>query len=159
MCLSEGSSVLALPCPEVSPVAGGCSGSGSADVGARAVLRCSSALFPQPSSLLLSFGQEVPWLLFPAQLLSDCRRALCLCRHLDTLSRAVPLPFPLSRPLPARPHAGRTEEQEEPMWRGSAARPGRDLCRVGGSSCRAELTPGPQPGHSLSNPSRCWGQV
>lgn len=46
------------PCPvlNLSPEAGGCSGSGSTDEGARAVLRCSSALFPKPSSLLLSFG-------------------------------------------------------------------------------------------------------
>lgn len=56
VCLSEGSSALALPCSELSPVAGGCLGSGPTDVGPRAVLRCSAALFPQPSSLLFSFG-------------------------------------------------------------------------------------------------------
>lgn len=155
--LAKGSSALACPALNVPSVAGGCSGSGP-----RAVLRGSSALFPPPSSLLLPFGPDPVSVAIPVpSLVRRCPGAFPCSRGatvpceltLSTVPVLTPFPsvpgcafslFPSALPWMMDGGAG-AEHLAGPAC--AQAWAGFVMCQ-GGSSCRAELTPGPQPGHS-----------
>lgn len=151
-------------------------------VGARAVLRGSSARFSPPSSPLLSFGLLLPGFATPVPSLArrcsgcfslpGCSRVapllckLTLCRvPLLTPSRFVPSCAIPSSPQPARsvpfPPDDGWRSSSESIWRGQRvprALPGFVMCwgvQLQGLSSRLAHGQGTTP----SNPSRCRGQV